>query len=266
MNCSQLLTVHTVFALRNGRTHTKVQGVRLHTAPRTVVSIIVTIRGFEPSTLTTPLVPLYKLIQVVLLRMSLWNFPGVFVNSVFDVTQWLWWLTQSDKFVPFFRLKHSCFLTYVIWNHLSSRFKEKQWRMKWYFLLHWDLWSYLFMICSVTYMVKVQRRVVYTCLKLCCSINIFKFHEPRLPPKSCINPLVSMFTPATGELKCMYLTSDTNYKYLHMYNTDAVTDESTTYRFTCYVRHNYLHVLHIFSPFIQASSKNNYLMSVNSYP
>lgn len=40
---------------------------------------------------------------------------------------------------------------------------------------------------------------------------------------------------ATGILKCMWSSSDANYKYIHVYNTDSTTDESTTYRFTCYV-------------------------------
>ncbi|KAL4230763.1 hypothetical protein ACF0H5_011138 [Mactra antiquata] len=40
---------------------------------------------------------------------------------------------------------------------------------------------------------------------------------------------------ANGILKCMHYTSDDNYMYMNVYNTDDTTDESTTYRFTCYV-------------------------------
>ncbi|XP_053400583.1 uncharacterized protein LOC123558409 [Mercenaria mercenaria] len=40
---------------------------------------------------------------------------------------------------------------------------------------------------------------------------------------------------ATGVLKCIYYTSDSSFTYMYVYNTDSTTDESTTYRFTCYV-------------------------------
>lgn len=40
---------------------------------------------------------------------------------------------------------------------------------------------------------------------------------------------------ASGELYCLHSTTVGSYTYLYVYNTDATTDESTTYRFTCYV-------------------------------
>lgn len=40
---------------------------------------------------------------------------------------------------------------------------------------------------------------------------------------------------ASGELYCLHSTTVGSYTYLYVYNTDTTTDESTTYRFTCYV-------------------------------
>ncbi|WAQ99433.1 hypothetical protein MAR_023806, partial [Mya arenaria] len=40
---------------------------------------------------------------------------------------------------------------------------------------------------------------------------------------------------AGGVVKSMWSSSDANYEYVHVYNTDDTTDEGTTYRFTCYV-------------------------------
>jgi len=38
----------------------------------------------------------------------------------------------------------------------------------------------------------------------------------------------------------MYISRSSNTKYVHVYNTDSSTDESTTYKFTCYVSSHYL--------------------------
>ncbi|XP_034301771.2 uncharacterized protein [Magallana gigas] len=39
----------------------------------------------------------------------------------------------------------------------------------------------------------------------------------------------------SGELYCLHSTTVGSYTYLYVYNTDTTTDESTTYRFTCYI-------------------------------
>lgn len=43
-----------------------------------------------------------------------------------------------------------------------------------------------------------------------------------------------------GELYCLYAESSGTYYKVMLYNTDATVDDSTTYRFTCYVRYKYL--------------------------
>ena len=43
------------------------------------------------------------------------------------------------------------------------------------------------------------------------------------------------FVSAGGTLYCFYGSTVGSTQYFHVYNADATTDESTTYRFTCVV-------------------------------
>lgn len=47
-----------------------------------------------------------------------------------------------------------------------------------------------------------------------------------------------LFISAGGESYCVYYTSSGSTYYTTVLNTDSTVDFSTTYRFTCYVRHN----------------------------
>ena len=40
---------------------------------------------------------------------------------------------------------------------------------------------------------------------------------------------------AGGEVNCLYYTTSSSVSFLHVFNLDSTTDESTYFRFTCYV-------------------------------
>ena len=49
---------------------------------------------------------------------------------------------------------------------------------------------------------------------------------------------------AGGEVNCLYYTTSSSVSFLHVFNLDSTTDESTYFRFTCYVSFLYVQFTH----------------------